>query len=83
MRGAGQLGRCEAGDVRWKVAAPAWPIQLLPTCSGPRVTGEKHLPGVASPRLLLAKMASPFVNNLTQNGRLSIRRAEPGRGGIA
>ena len=77
-------GRCAAGDVRWKVAAPAWRHQLLPTCSGPRVTGEKHLPGVAgSPPRLLAKMASPFVNNLTQNGRLSIRRAEPGRGGIA
>ena len=25
-------------------------------------------------------MASPFVNNLTQNGRLSIRRAEPDGG---
>ena len=52
--------------------------QLLPTCSGPRLTGGKHRPGVAC--RIAVKMASPFVNNLTQNGRLSIRRAEPGGG---
>ena len=60
---------------------PAWRHQLLPTCPGPRVTGGKHLPGGAgTPACTLAKMASPFVNNLTQNGRLSIRRAEPDGG---
>ena len=41
LEGAQQVTKVEGGR-------PAWRQQLLPTCSGPRVTGEQHLPGAAA-----------------------------------
>ena len=73
-------GRCAAGDEGGR-----WP-PCLAAATAPhlfRAPSDRRAAPARSGRLArLAKMASPFVNNLTQNGRLSIRRAEPG-GGIA
>lgn len=80
-----RAGQLEGGGAQQVTEGARW-LPCLAAPTAPHLfrapSDRREAPGRSSRLARLAKMASPFVNNLTQNGRLSIRRAEPD-GGIA